>query len=312
MANELSPSARSNGSGVSRNTSTSSGSYSINNSSEPANKIPAEIRKRYIDTSDQWSFPADIPPIHFGVVETEWDSAYTQQGQSTFSQLNQFGARDLFSSSARDKILNILSSGTRLQGQRLYRLPLPNPIAEQFEVQYDINFQAPFEQFQQIGSALFFKTVTLSQPDYRRHKFTWSLPPRNYDESTRIQRILHSIKRGMHPKNTGSKWFMAFPKIYLPYFSPNPKYLFKFKPCVIENIEINYQGGQPVPSFYRAEGADENRPPETVQFSITFLELEYWLDTDFKSGDGNLPTDEVFDNFNYYELAQPNITGPEL
>jgi hypothetical protein len=327
----LTPSTRSNASGVFRSTQTRSNSYGISNSSEPANKIPNAVSSRNIDTSDQWSFPEDIPPIHFGMIETEWDSAASRNAStisSSFNQLNSFGARDIITnpSGIGEAIANglgtlgNLTSSTSLRGQKLYKLPLPLPLAEQFEVQYDINFQAPLDQFQQIGSAAFgfipntFKTVTLSQPDYRRHKFTWTLPPRNYSESERIQRILHHIKIGMHPKSTLGKWFMAFPKIYLPYFSPNPKYLFKFKPCVIENIEINYQGGQPVPSFYRPEGADENRPPETVQFTITFLELEYWLDTDFKSGGTtSLPSNDPFDSFNYYELAarDASIQAPE-
>ena len=137
-----------------------------------------------------------------------------------------------------------------------------------------------------------------------------------------VQKILFAIKKGMHPKRynaTVQGGIMKFPYIYFPYFSPNPKFLFKFKPCVIQSIDINYAGGQPVPAFYRQEGSPENKPPESIMFSIIFLELEYWLDsggndttTDFKGGD--LPTNDPFDTVNYYQLSRQvstPVTSPE-
>ena len=37
--------------------------------------------------------------------------------------------------------------------------------------------------------------------------------------------------------------------------------------------------------------------------SMNFLELEYWLDTDFKMLNG-LPTNDPFDAFNFYQYSE--------
>jgi hypothetical protein len=73
----------------------------------------------------------------------------------------------------------------------------------------------------------------------------------------------------------------TFPKIFQISFSPNPIYMYKFKPAVLEGLTVNYApGGQP--SFYRASGeTDGQNPPEGLDIAMQFLELEYWLNGDF-------------------------------
>lgn len=332
---DLTSNLRSNlsGSRVTQQAATPTGSGSrASLSSNPATSIPESVRGYAMDTSTQWTFPPNLAPLHFGFIETEWTLAKQSDGSAAFQEVlnTPTGQRPTLENSGINlpgliygALENLARSRQPLVPKKVFRLPLPIPLKDQFQVNYNTNF-APMsilEGVQDIGSAALgvipntFKTVTLSQPDYRRHQFTFTLPPRNYSESVTIQKIIHAIRRGMHPKRSSvlGGAVMVFPYIYLPYFMPNPKFLYKFKPCVIENIQVDYQGGQPVPAFYKQQGAPENRPPETVSLAITFLELEYWLDgeggdtainkTDFKQDGSGLPTNDPFDSFNYYQLA---------
>jgi hypothetical protein len=56
--------------------------------------------------------------------------------------------------------------------------------------------------------------------------------------------------------------------------SPDDSFLYKFKPCVVESMSVNFAaGGQP--SFFKNSNA-----PTEVQIDINFLEIEYWLKED--------------------------------
>ena len=250
-------------------------------SNNPNSVIRDRVSSGIMSDSTQYTFPSDLPPIHMNIIETDWKTA-----------------------------------SKTLTPRKLYKLPLPLQLKDSFDVQYDPNF-APAsnltEPVRGLGSATVgrivnsFRTVTLAQPNYRRHQFAWKLAPKNFQESERIQRIIFNLRRGMTPKREANKVIMRFPFIYLCYFSPNPKFLYKMKPTVLERIDVDYNGGNPSPAFYRAE-AEGDQAPESVTITLTFLELEYWLDSDnvdesdYKIGDNNLPTNDGLDSFNYYKL----------
>ena len=275
-------------------------------SSNPTDVINTKIKDSVIRDSGKYTFPQDLPPIHMNIIETDWDH---------ISGANRPG----------------ISSS--LKPRKIFRLPLPMQLKDAFDVQYDTNFSLnpATGAVNQIASLVpggqgflggigavtglavnTFKTVTLSQPNFKRHQLTWKLAPKNYKEAESIQRIAYQLRKGMTPKRSSilSGFVMTFPYIYLCYFSPNPKFLYKFKPCVIERIEMDYTGGNPIPAFYRPEGADENRPPESVVLQLSLLELEYWLDgrddqkTDYhEHADGSeLPTNDPLDVYNYYAV----------
>lgn len=300
--------------------------------SNPSEKINAKLREKNLQSSAEYTFPTDISPVHFGLVETEWNVPTIQQaaGVAT-SALNIIPSAFNISNTNLTQAYRILSDQVgnlfKIDGKQLYRLPLPVPLVDQLTVNYNTNFG--LDSFKKIsetvsspitalGSATvgtipnLLNVVTLSQPSFRDYTFTWALTPKNYQESQIIQRIIMSIKRGMHPRqhSIAGRFLLTFPRIYFPFFTPNAKYLYKFKPSVITGIQTNYQGGQPVPSFYRKEDSEENRPPESIQLALTFKELEYWLEdsqgsggekSDFKIDQGTkLPTDIPFDTTNFY------------
>ena len=258
-------------------------------SANPNGVIRNRVNNNIVNDSFQYTFPLDLPPIHMNIVETDWKAA-----------------------------------SKTLTPRKMLRLPLPLQLKDAFDVQYDTNFAlnpaagivGALGGDQLLNSAQVatgrtinsYKTVTLSQPNFRRHQFAWKLAPKTFQESETIQRIAFSLRKGMTPKRELDKFLMRFPFIYLLYFSPNPKFLYKMKPCVLERIETDFNGGNPSPAFYANQGGEGDQPPESITLTLTFLELEYWLDgdneenTDYKTGENGLPTNDGLDAFNYYEI----------
>jgi hypothetical protein len=130
-----------------------------------------------------------------------------------------------------------------------------------------------------------FLTVLFKQPEFKKHTFGWKLAPNNAQESNTIKDIINSFKANMLPAmspNAGGT-LLTYPNIAIISLYPDETFLYKFKPCVIESMNINYAvGGQP--SFFKGTNA-----PTLVEITINLLEIEYWLkedieDNSFRSG----------------------------
>lgn len=126
-----------------------------------------------------------------------------------------------------------------------------------------------------------FMTILLKGPRYKRHEFTWKLYPRNFHESDQINKIISKINESMAVGLHSSGLLYEFPHIFYFQYSPNPKFLYKFKPCVLESFSVNYAPGGS-PSFYRGPN-DADHPPECVEMRARFIEIEYWLRNQFKN-----------------------------
>jgi hypothetical protein len=297
-------------------------------------------------------FPSELPIVHFLIEEMEWKSAL-EQGLSSVRQsidaadFSTAAGRSSFikkadenAAAASRRTLSKLFSGdtssfsTDLNLKGSYRLPLPLQLEDKFPIQYGTGYSLAEQTAGVVGKAVVgagnriaqpagylvnnFRTVVLNQPQFRRHQLNWKLSPRNYQESVALQSIAYGLRKAMTPKMQFGKFVLRFPRIFLMSFTPNPKFLFKFKPCVLENLTVNYNGGNPVPSFYKPEGdpGSGNIPPETLVISTSWIELEYWVDTldseesqlpqsDYKfSDDGSgLPSNDAKDVYNYYNLS---------
>jgi hypothetical protein len=254
-------------------------------------RIAGQIRQA------DYRFPFDVPKYHFTLIENEW------------------------------------TIGNRIIFQKMFKLPLPTGLTAEHEVNYNTGFNylsvlssaasvlagAASQVGQtaaQAGGAAFglavnnFKSVTLDVPDFRTFQLSWKLSPKSFDESETIQKIIFLLKKAMHPRSLGDNFapgvvatvatgVLIFPKIFTMYFVPNAKFLYKFKPCVLSSIRVDYAGGQPVPSFYASPGNPSDSPPESVLVSMNFIELEYWLSRDFIL-QNDMPTNNPFDAFRYY------------
>ena len=129
------------------------------------------------------------------------------------------------------------------------------------------------------------------------------MAPKDFNEAKAIQKIAYLLRRAMTPKRALFGALFEFPDIFLIAFSPNSKFLYKFKPCVLERINVDYTGGNQAPGFYRQQGNPSNAPPESVVITLQFLELEYWLDgnrSDYKTDGEGLPQSDPLDVFNFY------------
>lgn len=261
----------------------------------PATTIDYEIAGRSV--TPKFTFPTDLPKYHFTIIENDWRGF----------------------------------SGN-LSVRAMYKLPLPMALNAEHEVNYDTNFNylSILGQIANIfagsrsdvatgiakgvGAGLGltvnnFKNVTLSVPDFRTFQLTWKLSPKNFPEAQTIQKIIFALKKSMHPVRRARGLILEFPKIFTMYFNPNIRYLYKFKPAVLSSIKVDYNGGQPVPSFYKSPNAPSESPPESVTVSMNFLELEFWLEEDFKMLN-DLPTNDPFDAFRFYSYVEVPETGP--
>ena len=126
-----------------------------------------------------------------------------------------------------------------------------------------------------------FLTILLKGPMYKRNEFTWKLAPRNPNEAKTINMIVRLLNNSMAPALTGGGFLFSFPKVFTVSLIPNSQYLFKMKPCVLENMTVNYTAGGRN-AFLRADGESDNlNAPESVEIRARFLELEYWIAGDF-------------------------------
>ena len=116
-----------------------------------------------------------------------------------------------------------------------------------------------------------FLTVLLKGPQYKKHSFTWKLSPRNEGETEVLRRIIANLNEWSSPSLDAGGLYFGWPKVFSLSFVPNGKMLYRFLPCVIENITVNYTSSS-MPAFYRGTGG-----PDTIEMNISFLELEFWL-----------------------------------
>ena len=215
-----------------------------------------------------------------------------------------------------------LSKG--IKTKNIIKIPLPiRGLQDQFDVMYDQNFNygTPIGTGALGGRASAasglsintFKSVTLSAPQFRRHNLTFKMAPKDFNEAKAIQKIAYLLRRAMTPKRALLGGLFEFPDIFLIAFSPNSKFLYKFKPCVLERINVDYTGGNQAPGFYRQQGNPSNAPPESVVITLQFLELEYWLESDYKTDGEGLPQSDPLDVFNFYETdINPDGTPDEI
>lgn len=148
-----------------------------------------------------------------------------------------------------------------------------------------------------------FFTILLKGPVYKRHHFTWRFSARNPQESKNLRKIIQSFNNWKSPGTAVGGALFTFPKIFQLAFEPNSTYLYKFKPCVLEDFVIDYAGSG-VPTFFRRDNEGFNAP-EHIAISMQFLELEYWLTGDFQNenADGTADNDPTHIDGQFHNLA---------
>jgi hypothetical protein len=122
-----------------------------------------------------------------------------------------------------------------------------------------------------------FQAILFEKPNFKTHSFTWKLVPTDYDESITIRDIVRTFQYHMLPGVSDSVGlFFSFPSMVTVSLFPSSEFLYRFKPCVIENVTVNYSPGA-TPSFYRGT----NGAPTAVTITVSLKEIEYFTNKDY-------------------------------
>lgn len=119
-----------------------------------------------------------------------------------------------------------------------------------------------------------FKEVLFEAIDFRAFNFKYKFMPKSRQEAESVYNIIEKFKFHMHPELSANKLFFIYPSEFqiTYHFANNPNnkdgngYFHKFKPCVLENMEISY-GGDQFSSFI------DGKPTE-INLTLTFRETE--------------------------------------
>lgn len=119
--------------------------------------------------------------------------------------------------------------------------------------------------------------VTFNNVKLRSFTYTWKFSPNSKKESERLQEIIQKLHERILPKKNGSL-LLQYPNQCQLKLHPTPlNDLFKFKPCVIDNMNVNYAPSG-TPSFF----ADSKLPTE-IELSMTFHEIQLRTSEDYAS-----------------------------
>lgn len=124
-----------------------------------------------------------------------------------------------------------------------------------------------------------FKEVLFESIDFRTFAFKYRFFPKNRGETVAVQEIIKRFKFHMHPELSENKLFYIYPSEFqiAYYFGRDENtYFHKFKPCVLESMEVSY-GGEQFSSF------SDGKPTE-INMSLQFRETEILTKQQIKQG----------------------------
>lgn len=124
-----------------------------------------------------------------------------------------------------------------------------------------------------------FKEVLFESIDFRTFAFKYKFFPKNRGETVAVEEIIRRFKFHMHPELSENKLFYIYPSEFqiAYYFGRDENtYFHKFKPCVLESMEVAY-GGEQFSSF------SDGKPTE-INMSLQFRETEILTKQQIKQG----------------------------
>jgi hypothetical protein len=187
-----------------------------------------------------------------------------------------------------------------LSDQGTVRLPLPNQMIDNQQVQYnDVKLKEALSKLipasgnkavSVIGGALSavgqaaagaiinpFMVIMFQSPTFKKHTLTWKLTPSSEQESRDLNQIINTFKYNQLPAKALGGFLLSFPNIVQITVSVNnPTYFtYVFKPAVIEDLQVTWTpSGQP--SFFGSTQA-----PTEVQITMAIQEIEFWTQEDY-------------------------------
>lgn len=119
-----------------------------------------------------------------------------------------------------------------------------------------------------------FQTTLFKNPNFKTHRFSWNFIPKDEDESIDLRDMIRAFRFHMLPGTIAGGALFSFPEILEIKLYPDDRFMYKFKPCVLKNMSVNYAANGP--SFYRRTDA-----PTAVTISVDLQEIEFWTKNDF-------------------------------
>lgn len=121
-----------------------------------------------------------------------------------------------------------------------------------------------------------YQTVLFEKPEFKTHSFSWKIMPKNESESYTAKNIFRAFQFHMLPGiSAGTGLFFSYPSMVIVSLFPSSEFLYRFKPCVIKSVNVNYAAGSN-PSFFKRTEA-----PTAMTISIQLQEIEYWTNRDY-------------------------------
>lgn len=129
-----------------------------------------------------------------------------------------------------------------------------------------------------------FKEVLFEAIDFRAFNFKYKFMPKSEQEAMAVFNIIEKFKFHMHPELSANKLFYIYPSEFqITYHFKNKQnnktdkgYFHKFKPCVLESMDVVY-GGDQFSSFV------DGKPTE-INVSLTFRETEILTKQQIRDG----------------------------
>jgi hypothetical protein len=121
-----------------------------------------------------------------------------------------------------------------------------------------------------------YQTVLFEKPEFKTHNFSWKIMPKTPRESEIARNIYRTFQYHASPGiSTGPGVFFSYPSMAIVSLFPSSEFLYRFKPCVIKSVNVNYAGAG-APSFFKRTDA-----PTAMTLSIQLQEIEYWTNKDY-------------------------------
>jgi hypothetical protein len=126
---------------------------------------------------------------------------------------------------------------------------------------------------QQFGYAVNpFLTMLFKSGNFKEHTLQWTFTPNRQEESNNLMTIINYFKANMLPTYRGP--LLGYPNILLVDLYPVTDFTFKFKPCAVSAVSVDYSGGG-TPSFFR------DGTPTIVNLAVQLKEIELWSQNDY-------------------------------
>jgi hypothetical protein len=114
--------------------------------------------------------------------------------------------------------------------------------------------------------------MLFKQPTFKEYTLSWTFAPKNEQESLTLAKIIDYFKFNMLPARAGGIFAdlgLNYPSIAMIKMYPNDFFTFRFKPCAVKSVQVDYTGAG-VPSFFKRTGA-----PTVVNFTVYLQEIQY-------------------------------------